>query len=203
MWLPAKFTINYIPKKFNLFYFLYFIFSYFKLTISTYMWPFFANIMYLHLFMLSESLLCESQLSINFSSWLAVKISSETEDPRRNKLLYYIAYYDSDVTDNPPHLQVMTISDDEGDMNKYTAWIYFLWNVSGASLLLYCFLYVEVTPVNSVRSIIMSPPKKSCLLLLKEGRSVIKLSLHNFLLMKKSDCHASWGVLKRNLCMSR
>ena len=87
MWLPAKFTINYIPKKFNLFYFLYFIFSYFKFTINIYMWPFFANIMYLHLFMLSESLLCESQLSINFSSWLAVKISSETEDPWRNKLL--------------------------------------------------------------------------------------------------------------------
>ena len=37
MWLPAKFTINYIPKKFNLFYFLYFIFSYFKFTISIYM----------------------------------------------------------------------------------------------------------------------------------------------------------------------
>ena len=37
--------------------------------------------------MISESLLGESQLSINFSSWLAVKISSETEDPRRNKLL--------------------------------------------------------------------------------------------------------------------
>ena len=74
MWLPAKFTINYIPKKFNLFYFLYLIFSYFKFTISIYMWPFFANIMYLHLFMLSESLLCESQLSINFSSWLAVKM---------------------------------------------------------------------------------------------------------------------------------
>ena len=86
MWLPAKFTINYKPKKFYLFYFLYFIFSYFKFTIST-CDPFFANIMYLHLFMLSESLLCESQLIINFSSWLAVKISSETVDPRRNAII--------------------------------------------------------------------------------------------------------------------